>query len=268
MTRRDEPPQASVAVVMLTPDCDMACPYCGAESNFTALTEEQAWRLMPLLAAQGFGSVVLGGGEPFCWKGDLRGLAAEAQRVGLRTQVGTNLQRLPAEAPRWKEVDRWVLPLESAEASAHDALRPGQGSHHALVLRSLDAFQAAGATVTVSSVAHDGSAPSLDGVAKLLQSRVAAGLKLHAWHLYRFQAMGRGGRRNAGRFFLDDAQWRSISRGLKADHPELPILLRPDLLHSKQVAFFWGTLQGLWRQGPLQWSGSVLGPDPEHALAL
>lgn len=252
-------PKASVAVVMLTPDCDMACPYCGAESSFRALTEEQAWELMPALAAQGFESVVLGGGEPFCWKGDLRGLAGEAKRVGLLTQVGTNLQRLPVDAPGWKEVDRWVLPLESADAAVHDALRPAQGSHHALVLRSLDAFQAARAKVTVSSVAHDGSAASLDGVARLLEQRRRSGLDLHAWHLYRFQAMGRGGRRNAGRFYLDDAQWRSISQGLKSKYPELPILLRPDLFHSKQVAFFWGTLQGLWRQGPLQWSGSALG---------
>ena len=261
-------PAAAVAVVMLTPDCDMACPYCGAESNFQALSESQALSLMPALAAQGFTSVVLGGGEPFCWQGDLRALAAKAQSCGLLTQVGSNLQQMPADAPAWPQVDRWVVPFESASALAHNALRPTHGSHHALVLQALDAFQAAGKAVTLSSVARRGSEQELHGVAQLLNHRRNSGLKLHAWHIYRFQAMGRSGRFNANRFSLDDSQWQSLAQALKTRHHQLPILLRPDLLHSRQVAFFWGSPAGLWRQGPLQWSGPAQDPPTATPVTL
>lgn len=250
-------PAADIAVVMLTPACDMDCPYCGAEAQFRALGTAEAAALMADLRAQGFRSVVLGGGEPFCWTGDLRALAAQAQASGLTVQVGSNLRRMPSEAPRWPEIDRWVLPLESAEAAAHDALRPGVPSHHAVVLAALDAFQGAQATVTISSVARLGGETELHGLADWLQRRVAAGLKLHAWHLYRFQAMGRGGSHNAARFAQDDAQWQALAQGLKAAHPGLPILLRPDLLHSKQVAFFWGDAGGIQRQGPGLWTSRM-----------
>lgn len=248
-------PPADIAVVMLTPACDMACPYCGAEAEFRPLGVAEAAAFLPLLRAQGFRSVVLGGGEPFCWSGDLRALAAQAQACGLGVQVGSNLRRLPAAAPQWPEVDRWVLPLESCEAAVHDALRPGVPSHHGVVMAALDAFQAASAAVTVSSVARLGAEAELHALAAWLERRAAGGLKLHAWHLYRFQAMGRGGSRTAARFAQNDAQWASLSQGLKSAYPGLPILLRPDVLHSKQVAFFWGYAEGIWRQGPGLWNG-------------
>lgn len=252
-------PGAQVAVVMLTPACDMACPYCGAEDGFRPLDEAEAQALMPRLAAQGFNSVVLGGGEPLCWKGGLRALAAKAQASGLLVQVGSNLRRLPADAPGWKEVDRWVLPLESDLAAEHDALRPGAPSHHGVVLAALDAFQAAGRSVTVSSVARFGGEAELSRLGRWLRGRKAQGLKLHAWHLYRFQAMGRGGLQHQDRFALSDAQWSALSQGLKAANPGLPLLLRPDLLHSKQVAFFWGEQGGLQRQGPGAWNEHIRG---------
>jgi MoaA/NifB/PqqE/SkfB family radical SAM enzyme len=253
-------PAAQVAVVMLTPACDMACAYCGAEASFRSLGEAEAAELMRGLAGAGFRSVVLGGGEPFCWQGELRRLAGEAKAAGLEVQVGSNLRRLPAEAPAWGEVDRWVLPLESDDAEAHDALRPGAPSHHGVVLRALEAFRRAGREVTVSSVARPGAEADLIGVGRLLQGLRAQGLRLHAWHLYRFQAMGRAGARNAARFVQDDAQWQGLAGGLREAFPDLPLLLRPDLLHSRQVAFFWGVAAGLWRQGPGLWSGPQASP--------
>lgn len=252
-------PEAQVAVLMLTAACDMACPYCGADDSFRSLSEAEAHALMPRLAAQGFASVVLGGGEPLCWRGDLRALAAHAQACGLLVQVGSNLRRLPDDAPGWPEVDRWVLPLESDQAAEHNALRPGNPSHHGVVLAALDAFQAAGKAVTVSSVARLGGEAELSRLGIWLRGRKAQGLRLHAWHVYRFQAMGRGGLQHQDRFAQSDAQWLALAHGLKAAHPNLPILLRPDLLHSKQVAFYWGDDKGLQRQGPGKWSEHIPG---------
>jgi MoaA/NifB/PqqE/SkfB family radical SAM enzyme len=244
-----------VAVLMLTPACDMACPYCGAEEGFRPLGQAEAEGLLPALRAQGFESVVLGGGEPLCWQGDLRALAGRARSLGLETQVGSNLRRLPPGAESWPEIGRWILPLESALPQAHDALRPGLPSHHGVVLAALERFRLASRGVTLSSVARLDAEQDLHSVAALLRRERERGLRLHAWHVYRFQAMGRGGRPHAGRFWMEDGAWAALARHLKQRHGDLPLLLRPDMLHSREVAFFWGRPQGLWRQGPLGWSG-------------
>jgi MoaA/NifB/PqqE/SkfB family radical SAM enzyme len=252
------PSLATVAVVQLTPACELDCPYCGADQHFGVLTRAQAWGLLESLALNGFESVVLGGGEPLLWPHGLRELCAAARSRGLVVQVGTSAAQLPQDAPEWRQVDRWVLPLESASAAAHDALRPMRaGSHHARVMAALEAFGAAGVPVTVSSVARRGGEADLISVAGALERLQARGLKLHAWHLYRFQPMGRHGAENAPRFALEDAEWVTLSRSLKAAFPRIPILLRPDMMHSRSVAFFWSTPQGLWRQGPLGFRGLV-----------
>jgi MoaA/NifB/PqqE/SkfB family radical SAM enzyme len=251
------PGAAKVAVLFLTPACDLACPYCGAPDDFGVLSQPQAVGLLDHLVSQGFESVVLGGGEPLRWPHGLRQLCASARARGLLTQVGTNAANLPADAADWREVDRWVLPLESADHVAHDALRPMNGSHHERILQALDGFVRSGAEVTISSVARYGGEADLESVAGLLKWYVSKGLRLHAWHLYRFQAMGRGGKANADRFAISDAQWQAVSKSLRTKHKRLPLLLRPDMMHSKNVAFFWGTPSGVWRQGPLGWMGPV-----------
>jgi MoaA/NifB/PqqE/SkfB family radical SAM enzyme len=256
------PPPVSVAVLMLTAACDMDCPYCGAEDAFRAMEQAEAEGLCASLASAGVRSVVLGGGEPFCWRGDLRRLAGAAKAAGLEVQVGSNLRRLPTDAPRWPEVDRWVLPLESADPERHDALRPGAPSHYGVVRAGLESFLRAGREVTVSSVARPGAEADLRGVGALLEAQRLLGLRLHAWHLYRFQPMGRHGREHAARFSQDEAQWRDLALGLRARYPGLPLLLRPELLRSRDVAFFWGVPGGIWRQGPRAWSGPAAAAVP------
>lgn len=256
LTRRFAP-AAPVAVVFLTPDCALACPYCGAQEGTVELSRPLSRGLLDHLVAQGFESVVFGGGEPLRWKGGLRELCAAAHSRGLLTQVGTSAAEMPADAADWREVDRWVLPLESDQAPAHDALRPMHGSHHAKVLEALDKLQRRGQSVTISSVARLGGEMDLEGLAQMLERKQASGLRLHAWHLYRFQAMGRRGKANADRFALDDQAWTALSQGLRKAHPRLPLLLRPDMMHSKKVAFFWATAKGLLRQGPGPWEGEV-----------
>jgi len=246
---------ASVAVVFLTPRCNMDCPYCGSDSAFAELNSREARTLVDRLARLGFESVVFGGGEPTLWKGDLRELCAAARARGLLTQVGTNALSLPTDAADWHEVDRWVLPLESGEAAAHDRLRPGAGSHFARVMDALDLLARGAAWITISSVARPAAEKDLEGVARFLETRVRDGMRLHAWHLYRFQAMGRNGAGNAALFRQSDEGWNVQVRTLKEGHPGLPLVLRPDMMHSKRVAFFWNTAEGLRRQGP----GTALG---------
>jgi MoaA/NifB/PqqE/SkfB family radical SAM enzyme len=251
------PPAAHVAVVFLTPRCNMSCPYCGSDEGFSELSRQGAWALVEHLSQQGFESVVFGGGEPTLWRGGLREICAAARARGLLVQVGTNALDLPADAGEWREVDRWVLPLEAGEAEAHNRLRPSKGSHHAAILKALDLFSAHPSGVTVSSVARLGGEADLESAARLLESKVRSGLRLHSWTLYRFQPMGRHGTANAGRFALGPGEWEATASELRRRHPRLPIILRPDMMHSKQVAFFWGSQKGLWRQGPGSWQGPL-----------
>ena len=48
------PGAARVAVVFLTPACDLACPYCGASDDFGVLGSGQAVALLDHLVEQGF----------------------------------------------------------------------------------------------------------------------------------------------------------------------------------------------------------------------
>lgn len=251
-------PAASVAVVFLTPRCNMECPYCGSDSAFREFGRRDAHTLVEDIARRGFDSVVFGGGEPTLWRGGLREICAAARARGLRTQIGTNALALPADAAEWHEVDRWVIPLEAGEAAAHDRLRPCPGSHFARIMAALDLLSG-GPAITVSSVARPDAEQDLEGVARLLERRTAGGMRLHAWHLYRFQAMGRKGAGNAARFSQTDEAWRALVRGLRRGHPRLPLLARPDMMHSRQVAFFWDREEGPWRQGPGEWKGPVAG---------
>lgn len=245
-----EAPAASVAVVFLTPRCNMDCPYCGSESTFAEFTRGDARTLVDYLSCEGFESVVFGGGEPTLWRGGLREICAAARARGLLTQVGTNALSLPADVSEWREVDRWVIPLEAGEPSAHDRLRPSAGSHFVRVMEALDLLAPLPSGITVSSVARPGADGDLEGVAALLENRVRRGMRLHAWHLYRFQPMGRNGADNAARFQQTDEAWGEQVRTLRHGHPGLPLLLRPDMMHSKRVAFFWRSRRDTWRQGP------------------
>jgi MoaA/NifB/PqqE/SkfB family radical SAM enzyme len=258
MQRLPAPPaHASVAVVMLTPACQLRCSFCGADESFGVLSRLQARALVEGLSLQGFESVVFGGGEPTLWPHGLREICAAARARGLLTQIGTSAAALPQDVAEWREVDRWVLPLESGKAEAHDAVRNCEGGHHGKVLRALHGFAMQGQSVTVSTVARHGAEEDLFSVGSLLEGLRAAGLRLHAWHVYRFQAMGRLGRLNGERFALSDEEWAETSRDLKRRFDKLPLLLRPDMMHSHDVAFFWNTPKGLWRQGPGQWEGLV-----------
>ena len=258
MQRLPPPPaHAAIAVLMLTPACELRCSFCGAEEGFGVLGRLQARAMVEGLSMQGFESVVFGGGEPTLWPHGLRELCAAARARGLLTQIGTSAAKLPVDAAEWREVDRWVLPLESGKAEVHDALRSCEGGHHAKVLRALHGFALQGASVTVSTVARRGAEEDLQSVGSLLEGLKRSGLRLHAWHVYRFQAMGRLGRLNGDRFALSDEEWAQSTGRLKQRFGKLPLLLRPDMMHSHDVAFFWNTPQGLWRQGPGGWQGLV-----------
>src|SRR3989338_7610500 len=138
------PPKASIAVIMLDPRCNMQCRFCITEDAIESVSYESALKLLDWLKPRGFDNVVLGGGEPFLWKGNVLRLAQAAKKKGWLVQVGTNGTLLPDGFEHIQEIDRFVLPIESTDAGVNDNLRIYHRSHHALILDRLAKLKAAG----------------------------------------------------------------------------------------------------------------------------
>lgn len=229
----------TIAVVMLHGGCNMDCGFCVAENSLDRMSWAQATDLLRRLADSGFVNAVLGGGEPFAWS-RLTELGAFAKDLGLEVQVGTNGVSLPPDFAALDCFDRYVLPIESAAPALHDAMRPLRGrSHHALILRRLEALRAAGRDVTVSTVVTAENVDMLPELGGWIAAYVAGGGRLHAWHLYRFIPEGRGGAVNAGRFYLEKDAYDAAVRTVRAAFPQITIFKRPDMYHSHDVDFFW-----------------------------
>ncbi len=231
-------PRRTIASVFLLPDCDMGCRFCASEAGFEAMPPDTAGALVEELAASGFHSVVLGGGEPFLWPHDLAALGRRARRAGLLVQVGSNVLAPPPGFAAFDWVDRYLVPWESSDPALHDELRAARGGHAVALERALDALTESGKPVTVGTVV---TARNLDGLTQLreaLLARAARGLRVHAWHLYRFLAVGRGGAGAAG-LHVGSAEYRAAVDGLRAEPLGFPVYRRDDMLRSTTVEFFW-----------------------------
>jgi len=243
-------PKKSIAAVFLLPKCDMGCSFCGSELGFDRLRFGEAVQLFEALWFAGFRNLVLGGGEPALWRDGqhhVGHLAAAAKERGFLVQVNTNAIRLP-ETPGasyldWTGVDRFIFPLDGASAHEHDALRivlgREPGGHFELIERRVAECAAAGQELTFGTVLTSPNATQIDGLIDVLRARLAAGARIHAWHLYRFQAVGRGGVGAERELSLDSASYLAACRRAKAAQLPFPVYQRDDMLRSTTVEFFW-----------------------------
>jgi MoaA/NifB/PqqE/SkfB family radical SAM enzyme len=243
---------AKVAVLMLTPACNMSCDFCGAEDGFGPIPYGEAASLVDRLAEEGVQSVVLGGGEPFLWKHELLHLARRVRQRGMLVQVGTNATLVPHDDAVLGEFDRWILPVESLEGHVHDAMRPFEGGHLQHVVSLLERLRRAQIEATISTlVTHE----NFDGVFEIgafLSWYQRKGGRVHAWHLYRFLSVGRGGSCHAERFTTAPGVFESLGEIVKQRFGTLRIYLRPDMYHSKETSFYW------WQNGELKRHASIL----------
>lgn len=234
----------AIAVAFLLPDCDLACPFCGAAEDFESMSVRAAHELVLGLAAAGVASLVLGGGEPTLWPHDPFALAREAHRRGLEVQLSTNGRALPPGFAEEPAIARYMLPLDAAAPALHDRLRASPG-HHALVWRRLTALAAAGKPASVATVVTAENAGDLPALAAALAEHARAGARLHSWHLYRFTPTGRAGARHAARFALALEAFDGAVAPL-AD-PALPfrVYRRRELYASRRIAFVWQARESL-----------------------
>ena len=236
-----------IAVVMLTPACGMSCAFCVTE-DFEPMDFEEAVALLRGLRERGILRLVLGGGEPFTWGHGTLALAARAKAMGFHVQVGTNGIDLPEGFERLDSIDRYVLPLESTDPAVHDGLRVFSRSHHAIILDRLERLRAAGKPVTVSTVVTRENIGDLPGLGRFLEAYRLGGGLLHAWHLYRFIPVGRGGGRHAERLAVDEADFHRPCDALKEAGLGFPVYKRPDMYRSRTVGFY-PAWKNPWAQG-------------------
>ncbi len=217
----------------------MDCTFCVTEDDFEPIAPGAALELLDRLAAEGVRTVTFGGGEPFAWPHDVLNLARAAKQRGLFVQIGTNGIALPAGFEELDEVDRWVMPLESTDARIHDSMRLHRGGHHALQLERLAALQKVGKSVTLSTVLTQSNQQSLPGLAEHLREYHAITQNIHAWHIYRFLPLGRGGSRNKRELDLTRDQYLEACEVVRALELPFTIYRRPDMYRSKTVEFYW-----------------------------
>ncbi|OGX24163.1 MAG: hypothetical protein A2787_06390 [Omnitrophica WOR_2 bacterium RIFCSPHIGHO2_01_FULL_48_9] len=229
----------NVAVIFLHPACNMTCTFCITEDNFDAMSEAQAVELLKTLKKEKFTNVVLGGGEPFAWPGDLVRLAERAKGMGFLVQVGTNAIALPKNFESITGIDRYVLPLESVDSAVHNKMRFYKDKHQQLIMDCLQRLRRAQRSVTISTIITKVNKDGLKALALFLKELNQAQPFIHAWHLYKFISEGRGGRVNAEALAIPDGEYTKVCNEVKALGLPFTVYLRKDMYHSKTVDFFW-----------------------------
>lgn len=251
-----------IAVIFLQPQCNMTCRFCITQDGFSVMDPEDVRALLEGLAGLGVGNVIFGGGEPLAWPYDLLGPARYARELGMTVQVGTNGIALTPRIMQSPALDRFILPLESAEARVHDRLRRARGGHQAVILDRLEALAELGREVTLSTVITRANRDGLTGVAAWIAGYRARGGRVHAWHLYRFLARGRGGSIAGAELGTTAEEYRAACDEVATAFPGLPILRRPDMARSRTVGFYW------MENDHVTWSGPHGAPRMREALRL
>jgi MoaA/NifB/PqqE/SkfB family radical SAM enzyme len=228
----------TIASLFLHAGCNLECRFCVSAPRFDCMTRADAEALLEGLRAAGIRNVVFGGGEPTTWPHDMGRLAAYARDRGHFVQVSTNGVALPDGFAADARVDRWLLPLDAAEAPAHDALRRTPG-HHALVHARLRELAGSGREVTVTTVVTRESAAGIGRLGESLARLAQGGLAIRAWHLYCFVAAGRGGAPHAADLAVGGAAWIGAVHAARGGARGFPVYVRPDVRRSRSVEYLW-----------------------------
>jgi MoaA/NifB/PqqE/SkfB family radical SAM enzyme len=228
-----------IASLFLTPDCDMGCRFCASETGFSVMSFDEAESLLRELRRRSVADVVFGGGEPFLWPHDLSRLTRLARDLGFRVQVCTNGVSMPGDFATIESIDRYILPLESMESALHDELRRARDSHHARTLERMESLAGSERELTVSTVVTRRNLDRLQPILDHLLGLAGRGVRLHAWHLYRFLPIGRGGSAHGAELAIDAPEFRRACAPLQSAGAPFAVYRRPDMMNSRTVEFFW-----------------------------
>jgi MoaA/NifB/PqqE/SkfB family radical SAM enzyme len=159
--------------------------------------------------------------------------------MGFLVQVGTNGTVMPGGFERMEGIDRYVLPLDAMDPRIHDMLRPHRPSHHALMLERLEALRASGKSVTISTLVTSRNLNEVVEVGDFLKRKDAGSGWVHAWHVYRFLPLGRGGERSARLLFVSEGAYDRLASEIRSRKWPFRIFFRKNMYRSRLVDFFW-----------------------------
>ncbi len=214
----------------------MWCEFCVTEDQIESFQSDEAQKLLDDLVHKGYQTVIFGGGEPFLWKGDLLQLCQAAKDRSLFVQIGTNAIRLPSQFEMIPFIDRFVLPLESMESEVHNLLRKAASSHHTTILEALKKLKSAQRSATISTVVTKQNVDGLHRLALFLANEHSD--HLHAWHLYQFLPIGRGGSQAQG-LQLSEDEYLAATQAIQRLSLPFKVFRRTNMYASKTVSFFW-----------------------------
>ena len=255
-------PRKRIASLFLTPVCDMGCRFCASETAFSVMSFDEAAALLGALKGRVEG-VVLGGGEPFLWPHDLGKLACFASDLGFQVQVCTNGVNMPSGFERIEAIQRYILPLESMDSGMHDSLRSrAGGGHHAIVMDRIQALARSGREITLSTVVTSENLGGLQAIAEWLAWQSLVGLKVHAWHLYRFLPMGRGGVPHGQELAVDSGAYLRACDAMKSAGLPFKVFRRDDMTRASTVEFCW------FENGKLRLGSAVAQNPPRPNMVL
>lgn len=228
-----------VAVVFTQASCNMNCLFCVTEETVETLTWSQSIFLLEYLKTQQVRFLVLGGGEPFTWPGGIVELTQEAKAMGFFVQIGTNGINLPDGFETINSIDRYVLPIESHNSDIHNKIRFYKKRHHQIILERLNSLKNNGKSVTLSTVVTSLNYKDMIDLAYFLLELYENGLNIHAWHIYQFLAIGRGGACNAHILKPPEAAYNQIVNEICDLVLPFKIFRRINMYSSQTIKFYW-----------------------------
>ena len=224
---------------MPQPTCNMVCEFCVTEDDMETMTLQRAVELLHQMKSAGVEIVVLGGGEPLLWKPGIFNLAIEAQKLGFFVQLGTNGILLPQGFEKIDVIDRWVIPLESVNPSAHNRMRRYKNQHHQIIIEVLGKLKVARKSVTISTVVTTWNQSEILELAEFLRNYQTDSNHVHAWHLYQFVPEGRGGgSEKAQELQLPFSEYQNIFTLVKEKKLPFRIFKRSSMYNSRDVQFY------------------------------
>ncbi len=234
----------SIAVIMLHGGCNMTCSFCITEDRMECMSRFNYVHVLDRLQEHGLQNIVLGGGEPFLWPDGLGVAAKMAKERGFFVQVGTNGVLMPDRDVHCDSVDRYVIPMDGADAEKHNTVRRlpkscGGDGHYGIIRKRLYQLKEWRRSVTLSTVVSRTNLDDIGAIGDFLADYVAGGGRLHAWHLYCFIPRGRGGSQSAAALGITLYEFNeAVSRAKSQNYPFV-IYKRSDMRHSATVDFFW-----------------------------
>lgn len=225
---------------MPTLTCQMDCEFCINPLTMQSFDKADVEELKKVLTHEHFDSVIIGGGEPLLWKYGVYNFIDEIKDQNFLIQVGTNGILLDDKFYQRPEVHRWVLPLESLNATTHNTMRLSKVDHHELILDRIQKLQNNPNSLTLSTVLTKRNKNDLIELAEHLKNFQLHGKSpIHAWHLYQFIPTGRGGDYSKDLLLLEDAEYENLCQQIISLKLPFKVYKRKNMQKSQSVTFFW-----------------------------